>query len=71
MDCQAFVEETSKMSKASRLLNMELSMLGRIYVYSYPHYIQYPKDPVSLRTLYKVGMSIRDPKKRVIEQVKS
>ena len=70
-DSQALSEEATEMEKVSGSLESELATLGGIYVYSYPHYIQYPKDPVSQRTLYKVGMSVRDPKKRVIEQVKS
>ena len=69
-DSQALSEEATEMEKVSGSLEEELATLGGIYVYSYPHYIQYPKDPISQRTLYKVGMSVRDPKKRVLQQVK-
>lgn len=42
-----------------------------IYVYSLPHYLRYPFDPDSGRTLLKVGRSDRDVIKRVREQART
>lgn len=70
-DSKAIDEEVSELDKISNTLETELAKLGGIYVYTYSHYIRYPYDVESQKTLYKVGKSDRNPKVRVLEQARS
>jgi hypothetical protein len=42
-----------------------------VYVYSYPHYLAYPSDPESGRTLLKIGSATSSVISRIREQARS
>ncbi|MXY08236.1 MAG: GIY-YIG nuclease family protein [Gemmatimonadetes bacterium] len=65
-------EEEQKLESQTSIAEKE--EIPGIYVYTLPHYLRYPvevskKDGTADRTLLKVGMSKRDAKKRVQDQV--
>lgn len=51
-----------------RTAEVEQSRVPGIYVYTLPHYLRYPYEPDSGRTLLKVGRSERDPYERAYTQ---
>lgn len=61
--------EESEAIKATEILETR-NAVG-IYVYSLMHYLRYPYDPISSRTLMKVGRSGRDVVQRFREQTRT
>jgi hypothetical protein len=63
----------SEEEQAARSATKEAEERGEpgVYVYSLPHYIRYPYDEESGRTLLKVGKSDRDMIRRFREQVRT
>lgn len=62
----AEVAEAQQHTKA-----VESSGESGIYVYALPHYLRYPYDPDSGRTLMKVGRSDRDVMQRMRDQART
>lgn len=65
-DVQALTQETQEARRHTAVA--EQSETAGIYVYALPHYLRYPVDPESGRTLFKVGRSDRDVIQRLREQ---
>jgi hypothetical protein len=63
------ISTQNKVTKAST--ELERSSTPGVYVYSLMHYLTYPYDPDSGRTLMKVGMSDRDVIKRFRAQTRT
>lgn len=68
-DVDAIAEEVSTAQKQTEIAE-EAATTG-IYVYALPHYLRYPFDPESGRTLLKVGRSDRDVIVRMREQTRT
>jgi hypothetical protein len=68
-DVQAIAEEVSTAQKQTEIA--EQAATTGIYVYALPHYLRYPFDPESGRTLMKVGRSDRDVIVRMREQTRT
>lgn len=62
------IEESEAIRKTAIL---EIESAVGIYVYSLMHYLRYPYDPTSGRSLMKVGKSDRDVVKRFREQTRT
>jgi hypothetical protein len=65
-DVEALAEETATRRELTVLA--EETATSGIYVYALPHYLRYPFDPDTGRTLMKVGRSDRDVIQRMREQ---
>jgi len=63
------ISTQNKVAKAST--ELEKKSTPGVYVYSLMHYLTYPYDPDSGRTLMKVGMSDRDVIKRFRDQTRT
>jgi hypothetical protein len=63
------VRTQNQVAKASS--ELERKSTSGVYVYSLMHYLTYPYDPDSGRTLMKVGMSDRDVIRRFREQIRT
>lgn len=68
-DVDALVEETA--AAREQTAKAEEAAQTGIYVYALPHYLRYPFDPESGRTLLKVGRSDRDVIQRIQEQART
>lgn len=68
-DVEAIAKEVSTAQKQTE--NAEKAATTGIYVYALPHYLRYPFDPESGRTLLKVGRSDRDVIVRMREQTRT
>lgn len=68
-DLSLQISTQNKVAKAST--ELEKRSTPGVYVYSLMHYLTYPYDPESGRTLMKVGMSDRDVIKRFREQTRT
>jgi hypothetical protein len=68
-DVEALVQETEEARRQTA--EAEESETTGIYVYSLPHYLRYPFDPESGRTLLKVGRSDRDVIRRLRDQTRT
>lgn len=68
-DVEAIAEEVSSAQKQTE--SAEAAATTGIYVYALPHYLRYPFDPDSGRTLLKVGRSDRDVILRMREQTRT
>lgn len=68
-DVDALVEESAAAIKNTTIA--EDAAVPGIYVYALPHYLRYPVDPDSGRTLLKVGRSDRDVIQRMRDQTRT
>lgn len=68
-DVDALVEET--VEAREQTTRAEDDATTGIYVYSLPHYLRYPFDPETGRTLLKVGRSDRDVIQRLRDQART
>ena len=68
-DVEAIAEEVSTAQEQTE--KAEQAATTGIYVYALPHYLRYPFDPESGRTLMKVGRSDRDVIMRMREQTRT
>lgn len=68
-DVEALAEESEVAREQTA--QAESADTSGIYVYALPHYLRYPFDPDSGRTLLKVGRSDRDVIKRMREQART
>ena len=63
-----FARSVEEHAAKERTTEAEDSRTPGIYVYTLPHYLRYPYDPDTGRTLLKVGRSERDPYERAYAQ---
>lgn len=68
-DVDAVVEESRKAKQNTEAVESENP--AGIYVYSLPHYVRFPFDPETGRTLLKVGHSQRDAIRRMQAQTRT
>jgi len=68
-DSKLQIKTQNQVVKASN--DLEKESTPGLYVYSLMHYLTYPYDPESGRTLMKVGMSDRDVIRRFREQTRT
>jgi len=68
-DTKLQIRTQNQVAKAST--ELEKKSTPGVYVYSLMHYLTYPYDPESGRTLMKVGMSDRDVIRRFREQIRT
>lgn len=68
-DVEALAKETE--TARNRTAEAEAAAETGIYVYALPHYLRYPFDPESGRTLLKVGRSDRDVMQRIRDQTRT
>ena len=68
-DTKLQIRTQNQVAKAST--ELERKSTSGVYVYSLMHYLTYPYDPESGRTLMKVGMSDRDVIRRFKEQIRT
>lgn len=68
-DVEAVAKENDEATKQTKVAE-DLEKSG-IYVYALPHYLRYPVDADSGRTLLKVGRSDRDVIKRIRAQTRT
>jgi len=68
-DAKLQIRTQNQVAKAST--ELEKKSTPGVYVYSLMHYLTYPYDPESGRTLMKVGMSDRDVIRRFREQIRT
>ena len=68
-DTKLQIQTQNQVAKASN--ELEKKSIPGVYVYSLMHYLTYPYNPESGRTLMKVGMSDRDVIKRFRDQTRT
>lgn len=68
-DTKLQIKTQNQVARAS--IELENTSTSGVYVYSLMHYLTYPYDPESGRTLMKVGMSDRDVIRRFREQTRT
>lgn len=49
------IEENKRMHTSTQDLQDQITANGGLYVYTYPHYLRFPKEPSTGRTLFRIG----------------